>query len=281
MLIIIPIFNHYNWVFKVARSQISSLYVTRSWGVKLCRQMPMQLWSPAKQLRKTKTWAAVHHLFDLTPVCRVRAHSWGHCSLVQIPRVNVCRNRSKLVWSSQETVRKQKSQQMETINTQKERLVLTRIYRTLSQSKPWSHTQPERQCSAGAQQPLFFSVGCGDAFRHMTPVLPPHGVQCVSMVQKWQKQQTEVQKSFRAFLSSPSSLLKDTGDTDTLCTATTKGHCGSTQMMEWPYFRKCGPEVSDSLVPLIYSSFSITQMNPKEIKWTEIKMEKVAEKWRK
>lgn len=140
MLIIIPIFNHYNWVFKVARSQISSLYVTRSWGVKLCRQMPMQLWSPAKQLRKTKTWAAVHHLFDLTPVCRVRAHSWGHCSLLQILRENVCSNRSKLVWSSQETVRKQKSQQMETINTQKERLVLTRIYRTLSQSKPWSHT---------------------------------------------------------------------------------------------------------------------------------------------
>lgn len=36
MLIIIPIFNHYNWFFKVARSQISSLYVTRSWRVKLC-----------------------------------------------------------------------------------------------------------------------------------------------------------------------------------------------------------------------------------------------------
>lgn len=36
MLIIIPNFNHYNWFFKVACSQISSLYVTRSWRVKVC-----------------------------------------------------------------------------------------------------------------------------------------------------------------------------------------------------------------------------------------------------
>lgn len=35
MLIIIPIFNHYNWFFKAARSQISSLYVTKSWRGKL------------------------------------------------------------------------------------------------------------------------------------------------------------------------------------------------------------------------------------------------------
>lgn len=35
MLIITPIFNHYNWFCKVACSQISSLYVTRSWRVKL------------------------------------------------------------------------------------------------------------------------------------------------------------------------------------------------------------------------------------------------------
>lgn len=35
MLIIIPIFNHYNWFLKVVHSQISSLYLTRSWRVKL------------------------------------------------------------------------------------------------------------------------------------------------------------------------------------------------------------------------------------------------------
>lgn len=128
---------------------------------------------------------------------------------------------------------------METINIQKERLVLTRIYRTISQKKPWSHTQPERQCSAEAQQPLFCSAGCGDAFRHVTPVLVSHGVQRVSMVQKWQKQQTELQKILRPFLSSPSikpSPLKDTGNTNTQCAQWQQRDCVVPHSgVEWPY----------------------------------------------
>lgn len=97
-----------------------------------------------------------------------------------------------------------------------------------SQRKPWSHTQPESQCSADAQQPLFYSAGCGDAFRHMTPVLVPHGVQPLSMVQKWQKQQIQLQKSFKPSIDP--SLLKGTGTQTFGVHSEIKGLCDCTHL---------------------------------------------------
>lgn len=239
MLIIIPIFNHYNWFLKVVHSQISSLYLTRSWRVKL-HVGKSQSSSEALQssLGKQKPELLCITCCDLTPCAHPES---GHtaevtallCSSLGWMFAVKARNwheAPRKLWGNG-SLNKWKQYTERKAGPDKDLLDhLTK--KALEPHTAWKPVQKE------AQQPLFCSVRCGDTFRHMTPGLVPPGVQRVSMVQKWQKQQIQLQKSLRPFFSSPSiipSLLKYTV-TDTESAQWQQRDCVIPHSwIEWPH----------------------------------------------
>ena len=87
------------------------------------------------------------------------------------------------------------------------------------------------RCTARAS--LFCFLGYGYAYRHMASVLYFHRVKHVSVVQKWQKQQIQLQKTWRLF-----PLYWRTWVTQSVSVyAKSKGKCHSTQL-DWAVILK-------------------------------------------
>lgn len=118
---------------------------------------------------------------------------------------------------------------MGTINIEKERLVLTRIYRTISQRKPWNNSL---KGSAEAQQPLLCRMwGCLQA--HDSSASSSWTMECFCGEEMTEAANTVPEKlQTIPFFSLYKSLFTEghRWHRHSVCTVTTKGLCGSTQL---------------------------------------------------